>query len=127
MLSQRTLQDYGNFAKPKPGFDKPVTDELVELTKSYSNTWCYIVLLVDEMKICPNHVFDRTTKQLNGFAEVWDSTTNFATFEKQNELASHVLAFLIRGLATNLIFLFFYFATKSLIAVHLYFGKEFLF
>ena len=105
--SQRTLRDYRNFVKPKPGFNKLVIDELVGLTKSYSNTQRYIVLLFDEMKIRSNLVFDKNTGQLIGFTDLGDSTINYATFEKQDELASHVLAFFIRGLTTNLKFSFF--------------------
>ena len=88
-----------------PGFNKLVIDELVRLTKSYSKTWPYVVLLFDEMKICSNLVFDKNTWQLIGFTELGDSTINYATFE----LASHVLAFFIRGLTTDLKFLFSYF------------------
>ena len=114
--SQRTLRDYRNFVKPKPGFNKLVIDELVGLTKSYSNTQRYIVLLFDEMKIRSNLVFDKNTGQLIGFTDLGDSTINYATFEKQDELASHVLAFFIRGLTTNLKFSFSYFATKGVTA-----------
>ena len=114
--SQRTLRDYRNFVKPKPGFNKLVIDELVGLTKSYSNTQRYIVLLFDEMKIPSNLVFDKNTGQLIGFTDLGDSTINYATFEKQDELASHVLAFFIRGLTTNLKFSFSYFATKGVTA-----------
>ena len=113
--SQRALRGYRNFVKPKPGFNKLVIDELVGLTKSYSNTQRYIVLLFDEMKIRSNLVFDKNTGQLIGFTDLGDSTINYATFEKQNELASHVLAFFIRGLTTNLKFSFSYFATKAVI------------
>ena len=107
--SQRTLRDYRNFVKPKPGFNKLVIDELVELTKSYSNRQRYIVLLFD--------VLDKNTGQLIGFTDLGDSTMNCAAFKKQDELASHdffvTSAFFITGLTTNLKFLFSYFATKG--------------
>ena len=73
------------------------------------------MLLFDEMKIHSNLVFDKNKGQLIGFTDLGDSTINYATFEKQNELASHVLAFFIRGLTTNLKFSFSYFATKAVI------------
>ena len=82
--SQRTLRDYHNFVKPKPGFNKLVIDELVGLTKSYSNTQRYIVLLFDEMKIRSNLVFDKNTGQLIGFTDLGDSTINYVSFEKQD-------------------------------------------
>ena len=68
------------------------------------------------MKIPSNLVFDKNTGQLTGFTDLGDSTINYATFEKQDELAFHVLAFFIRGLTTNSKFSFSYFATKSVTA-----------
>ena len=65
------------------------------------------MLLFDEMKMRSNLVFDKNTGQLIGFTDFGDSTINYTTFEKQDELASHVLAFFIRGLTTNLKFSFF--------------------
>ena len=81
--------------------------------KIRSNLVFDIALLFDEMKIRSNLVFDKNTGQLIGFTDLGDSTINYATFEKQDELASHVLAFFIRGLTTILKFSFFYFATKG--------------
>ena len=89
--SQGALRGYRNFVKPKPGFNKLVIDELVGLTKSYSNTKCYIMLLLDEMKIRSNLVFDKNTGQLIRFTDLGDSSINYATFDKQDELAFHVL------------------------------------
>ena len=115
--SQRTLRDYRNFVKPKPGFNKLVIDELVGLTKSYSNTQRYIVLLFDEMKIRSNLVFDKNTGQLIGFTDLGDSTINCAAFKKQGELASHgffvTSAFFITGLTTNLKFFIFLFCYQG--------------
>ena len=43
------LRDYLNFVKSNPGFNKPVIDELVRLSKLYSNTQRYIMLIFDEV------------------------------------------------------------------------------
>ena len=82
--NQRTLRDYRNFVKPKPGFNKLVIDELVGLMKSYPNIQSHIVLLFDEMKMRFNLVFDKNTGQLIGFRDLGDSTINYASFEKQD-------------------------------------------
>ena len=116
LLSQRTLRDYRNFVNPKQGFNKLVIDELVGLTKSYSNTQRHIVLLFDEMNIRSNLVFIKNTGQLIGFTDLGDSTINYAAFEKQDQLASHALACFIRGPTTNLKFSFSYFASKGVTA-----------
>ena len=82
--SQRTLRDYRNFVKRKPGYKK-----------------------------------DKITGQLIGFTDLGDPTINYATLEKQDELASHVIVFLIRGLTTNLKFSFAYFATNGITSVQI--------
>ena len=69
------------------------------------------------MKIRSNLVFDKKTVQLTGVTDLGDLTINYVTFEKQDELASHVLAFFKGGLTTNLKFSFSYFATKGGAAV----------
>ena len=49
------------------------------------------MLLLDEMKIRSNLVFDKNTGQLIRFTDLGDSSINYATFDKQDELAFHVL------------------------------------
>ena len=71
------------------------------------------------MKIRSKLVFDKNTGQFISSTDLKDSTINYATFEKQDELASHVLVFFIRGLTTNLKFSFSYFATKGVTAVQI--------
>ena len=71
------------------------------------------------MKTRSNLVFDKNAVQLTGVTDLGDLTINHVTFEKQDELASHVLAFFMRGLTTNLKFSFSYFATKGGAAVQI--------
>ena len=52
------------------------------------------------MKMRFNLVFDKNTGEVIGFTDLGDSTINYASFEKQDQLASHVLAVLIRGQLT---------------------------
>ena len=84
--------------------------------------------MFDEMKIRSNLVFDKNTGKLTGFTDLEDSTINYATFEKQDALQSHVLAFFIRGLTTVLKFSFSYFGTKGVKQLKFYqhFGNHFL-
>ena len=72
------------------------------------------------MKTRSNLVFDKNAVQLTGVTDLGDLTINHVTFEKQDELASHVLAFFMRGLTTNLKFSFSYFATKGGAAVQIF-------
>ena len=49
--SQRTLRDYRNFFKPKPGFNLENIERLIDLSKEYFDIQRYVVLGFDEMKI----------------------------------------------------------------------------
>ena len=62
--SQRTLQDYRNFIRPKRGFHETVLQELTAMTDTYFDVQRYIVLLFDEMKIMSNLFFDKVTGKL---------------------------------------------------------------
>lgn len=116
--SQRTLKDYRNFIKPQCGFNPKVIKELREQTKDLFDVERYIVMLFDEMKIRSNLVFDKETGQIIGFTDLGDLSLNFASHQ-EDELASHILVFLLRGVCSNLKFPFAYFATHKMQAYQL--------
>ena len=105
--SRRRLRDYKNVISPQ------VINELKSQTKAFSGIQRYIVLLFDEMKIQSNLVFDKHTNELIGFVDLGDATVNYATLDNIDELATHVLVFYVRGLATELKFCTAYFATTG--------------
>ena len=76
----------------------------------------YVVLLIDEMKIRSNLVFDKFSGELIGFTDLGDTNINYGMFQKSDEIATHALSFLIRGISTNLKFCLAYFATKNITA-----------
>lgn len=113
--SCRTLRDYKNFIKPGVGFQKSIIDDLKKITSSYSKQQKYITLMFDEMKIKSNLVFDKNNDELIGFVDLGDPDINFFSFgEEENTLATHVLIFYLRGLATTLKYCFSYFATTAI-------------
>ena len=118
--STRTLRDYKNFIKPEPGFRKTIIEDLKNITKDYFYIQRYIVLLLDEMKIKSNLVFDKHTGELIGFLDLGDPDVNYSTLDcEKNTLASHVLVFFLRGLATNLKYSYAYFATDEISSTQL--------
>ena len=117
--SLRTLTDYKNYIRPKPGFRKQVIDNLTVLTSEFFNTQRYVVLMFDEMKIRSNLVFNKHSEELIGFVDLGDPDVNFNCFKEQNELASYTLVFYVRGLSTNLKFSLGHFATNGISAVQL--------
>ena len=57
---------------------------------------------MDEMKIQSNLVFDKVSGELIGFVDLGDPMTNFATLTDEDHIATNALAFLVRGLCTDL-------------------------
>ena len=66
------------------------------------------------MKIQSNLVFDKHTNELIGFVDLGDDDVNAAVFDTPTTLASHVLAFMVRGVASDLKHVLGYFSTESL-------------
>ena len=65
------------------------------LWKTFVRKQCCILL--DEMKIQENPVWDKHTGELIGFVDLGDTTINYATLSNVQELATHVLVFLIKN------------------------------
>ena len=117
--SQRRLKDYRNAIKPDRGFQKGVIDILKEETDSYFDVQRYVVLLFDEMKVMANLVLDKTTGELIGFTDLGDPDLNFGVLEKVDMIVTHALAFLVRGVCTDLKFGLAHFATAGITAAQL--------
>ena len=118
--STRTLVDYKNLIKPGTGFPREIIDNLCEITKDYSNVERYIVLLFDEMKIRSNLVFNKHTEKLIGFLDLGDPQINYNMLEDESKLATYVLCFYLRGIATNLKYSFAHFATSGATATQMF-------
>ena len=65
-----------------------------------------IVLSFDEVKIKENLVSDKYSRLLVGYVDLGDPETNYASFKDHDRLATHVLVFYIRGLASDLSFVY---------------------
>ncbi|XP_065649371.1 uncharacterized protein LOC136078177 [Hydra vulgaris] len=117
--SLRTLRDYKNCITPKAGFQEGIVAELCMQAEQYTKIERYIVLLIDEMSLKSNLVFDKNSHQLSGFVDLGDPDLNFATLQKC-ELATHALVFMVRGIAASLKFSIAYFTTITATAVQLF-------
>lgn len=93
--------------------------ELKDQTNSYFDVQRYVVLLFDEMKVMSNLVLDKMTGELIGFTDLGDPTLNYGILEKADEIATHALAFLVRGVCTALKFCLAYFATTGITSAQL--------
>ena len=70
---------------------------------------------MNEVKIKSNLVFHKDTNDLIGYVDLGDPDINYASFDEdhQNDLATYVLVFMVRGVSTNLTFSLAYFSTKA--------------
>lgn len=50
------------------------------------------------MKIQENLIFDKYTGKLIGFVDLGDPDLNYGCFEKVDKVATHILAFYLRGI-----------------------------
>ena len=112
--SMRTLRDYRNFIKTKVGFQEEILKDLIKTTRDYLGSQHFVVLLLDEMKIREKLVFDKHAGSLTEFIDLCDPEINFLSIEKNaNSLATHDLVFMLRGITTELKYIFDYFATNN--------------
>jgi len=118
--SRRRLRDYKNYIRPKQGFNSEIVNELLIKTTNFSEAEKHIVLLLDEMKIQENLVWDKHTGELIGYVDLGDQQLNYATVKNVESIASHVLVFLIRSIVNPLKFTLANFATTGATSVQLF-------
>ncbi len=117
--SESVLLDYKNYFTPKAGINNENVDELRRKVSSFTEVQRYIVLVMDEMKIQSGLVFDKHSGNLVGFIDLGDPMTNFACLKDEDTLATHALAFLVRGLCTDLKHVIAYFFTGNVMSFQL--------
>ena len=112
--SQRTLRDYTHYIQANTGFSTNVDRLLMETAKV---TTCpdrekCTLLLLDEMHIREDLVFDKHSRALIGFTSLGDITDHLIKFEEsltedklpKPKLAKTMMVFMVRGLFSSLQF-----------------------
>ena len=72
LSSGRVLRDYKNYFKPKAGINLENIESLHEKAATLTGIQRYLVLVMDEMKIQSNLVFDKYSGELIGFMDLGD-------------------------------------------------------
>ena len=72
------------------------------------------------MKIQDDLVWDKHVGELIGFVDLGDPDLNYATLKNTNELATHVLVFLVCSIMNPLAYSFATFATSGITAFRLF-------
>ena len=102
LTSRRALTDYKNATRPTAEFNPKVAQELITASTGLVDYQRSVVVSFNEMKIQGNSVFDKYSGELIGFVNLETSDLNYTTFDKRGTLASRMIVFYVRGLASNL-------------------------
>ena len=94
-------------------------DALRKKSASFTGNQRYIALVMDEMKIQSDLVFDKNSGDLVGFMDLGDPMTNFACLDEKDAIATHALEFLVRGLCTDVKHIIAYFFTGNVTSYQL--------
>ena len=79
------LRDYKNYFKPNAGINPENIECLREKTKHFTDLLRHVVLVMDEIKIQSNLVFDKISGDRVGFVDLGDPMTNEA-FAKEESI-----------------------------------------
>ena len=112
--SQRTLRDYTHYVRALPGFSDDVDKQLIEAAKlqTYEEFQKYVVLVMDEMHIKEDLVYDKHSGELVGFVNLGETNNHLLQFEQEMEgstsehepLANSMVVIMVRGLFRHLQF-----------------------
>ena len=128
--SQRTLRDYTHYVEAKCGFSVEIDCMLKSASKVEvcpEREKCTI-LLIDEMHIREDLVYDKHSGELIGFTNLADVSNGLTQLEQsmsQNSedgpsLAKSMLVFMVRGLFSNLQFPYVHFACNDVCGYQMY-------
>ena len=112
--SQRTLRDYTHYCEASPGFSADVDEQLAHAAALITlHEWqkC-VILLLDEMHIKENLIYEKHSGSLIGFTNLGDVNNHLISFERKVDhtslddvpLAKSMMTFMVRGLFTTLQF-----------------------
>lgn len=112
--SQRTLRDYTHYVCACSGFSDDVDKQLIEAAKvqTCEEFQKYVVLVMDEMHIKEDLVYDKHSGELVGLVNLGEMNDHLIQFERQVEhstcdyepLANSMVVIMVRGLFTHLQF-----------------------
>ena len=119
--SRRRLRDYKNHIKPQWGFNQEIIQELRSKIKYFSEQEKFVAMLMDEMKIQENLLWDKHTGELIGYVDdLGDIELSYTTLPKVREIAPLVMVFLVRCIVNPFKFSLANFATKDIQATQMF-------
>jgi len=119
--SQSTLRDYTHHIPAKLGFSAEVDQNLVDVSFLSNELNKYVILVMDEVHIKHDLVYDKHEGHLIGFVDLGSTNNKLLEYENalsagdtEPKLASTMLVFMVRGLLSNLNYPYVQFACDDL-------------
>jgi len=119
--SQRTLRDYTHYVETKIGFSAEVDQHLVEVADLSKDLNKYVTLVMDEMHVKEELVYDKHEGCLIGFVNLGSINNQLMEYEAalsqdttDRPLASSMLVLMVRGLFQKLNYPYAQFACANL-------------
>ena len=114
--SERTLRDYTHWIDSSPGFHADIDKQLMDeaRVKTIPDFQKYVCLLMDEVRIKEDLVYDKHSSQIIGFINLGHVNNQLLRFQRLQTsdadsslpppVAKHMLVFMVRGLFQHLEF-----------------------
>ena len=118
--SQRTLRDYTHYIPSTIGFSEKIDQDLVNVANLAVDVNKYVGLIMDEIHIKHELVFDKHEGSLIGFVNLGETNNQLIEFEaalsseEYQPLATSMLVFMVRGLFQKLNYPYAQFACSNL-------------
>jgi len=120
--SQRTLRDYTHYIPTKVGFSYEVDQQLMEMVDFSKEKNSYVGLILDEVHIKEDLIYDKNEGTLIGFSNLGEINNHLMRFEKDlngeprsiSDIAGTMLVIMVRGLVSKLNFPYAQFACANL-------------
>ena len=120
--SERTLRDYTNYIKSVPGYQQ----ELIDMMRHESNcnelseSRRYVTIVLDEMKIKEDIVFDKHSGNIIGFCNLGSINDDLLKAERDADahppVSKQILAVMVRGIFFKFDFPLAHFSTEGITA-----------
>ena len=119
---QRTLRDYTHYIPAKVGFSAEVDEQLIAMIDFTKERNSYVALILDEVHIKEDLVYDKHDGTLIGFTNLGEINNHLMKFEKSltgesqsmPTIAGSMLVMMVRGLLSKLNFPYAQFACANL-------------
>ena len=119
---QRTLRDYTHYIPARVGFSMEVDQQLIDMVDFSKERNSYVGLILDEIHIKEDLVYDKHEGTLIGFSNLGEINNHLMRFEKDlngesqsmPNVAGTMLVIMVRGLLSKLNFPYVQFACANL-------------